>query len=153
VFCSGLCGYAAEDASPSSSTCAPRVQRKKSMGKIDVVFRRKLFGALSHDAIPEHNAIAVPWARQLSELGLGLLQDRDVLVGIFPQGEEVLIETPGLVRVSCQGMGAPQLQLGEGADRLTPDDARMINNFLELSRRSAALLGFQIRFAAQVNRI
>ena len=32
---------------------------------------------------------------QLGVLSLGLLQDRDVGIGVLPDGEEVLVGTPG----------------------------------------------------------
>jgi hypothetical protein len=49
---------------------------------------------------------------QLRVLCLGLLQDRNVRVGVFPQREEVLVGAAGLVLVACEYVGASKLQVG-----------------------------------------
>lgn len=53
---------------------------------------------------------------ELRVLGLGLLEDGDVRVNIFPQCEEVLIGGSGLGSIALQCVGAPELQMDEGAD-------------------------------------
>jgi hypothetical protein len=43
---------------------------------------------------------------QLRVLGLGLREDRDVGVGVFPQREEILIRRAGLSGVAGERIGA-----------------------------------------------
>ena len=44
-------------------------------------------------------------------LRFGLLQDGDVRVGVFPEGEEILIGGTGLQGVALQGVGAGEAKL------------------------------------------
>ena len=50
---------------------------------------------------------------QLHVLGLGLLQDGDVRVGVFPQREEILIRGAGFGGVAGHRVGAGQAEAGE----------------------------------------
>ena len=50
---------------------------------------------------------------QLRVLRLGLLQDGDVRVGVFPEGEKFQIRVARLRSVALDGVGAGQLQPGE----------------------------------------
>ena len=54
---------------------------------------------------------------QLDVLRLGLLQDGDVGVGVFPEGEEILIGGLCLGGVALHRISATQLEMCEGADR------------------------------------
>src|SRR2546422_5014397 len=45
-------------------------------------------------------------------LRLGLLQDGDVGVGVFPEGEKVLISLPALSCVAGERMGSGQTDIG-----------------------------------------
>ena len=51
---------------------------------------------------------------QLRVLRLGLLQDRQIRVSIFPGGEDVLVGELGLGAVALLGIGAGDAKLGEG---------------------------------------
>jgi hypothetical protein len=53
---------------------------------------------------------------QLLVLRLGLLQDGDVGVGVFPECEEVLIGDSGFLLVACQYVGATELEMRKGDD-------------------------------------
>ena len=45
---------------------------------------------------------------QLCVFCLGLLEDRDVGVGVFPEREEILVGSAGFGRVALQGVGTRQ---------------------------------------------
>lgn len=49
-------------------------------------------------------------------LGLNHYKDGDVEVGIFPEGEEVLISGSGFLLVACQQVGATELEMRKGGD-------------------------------------
>src|ERR1022692_4492363 len=53
---------------------------------------------------------------QLRVLCLGLLQDGDVRVSIFPEGEEIFICCLGFGGVALQGVGATDLEMRECSD-------------------------------------
>jgi hypothetical protein len=50
---------------------------------------------------------------QLRVLGFGLLKDGDVGVGVFPEGEEVLVGCSGLVCVAFQSVGSGEAKVGQ----------------------------------------
>jgi len=52
---------------------------------------------------------------QLCVVRLGLLQDGDIRVSVFPQGEEVLIRGAGFRRVALEGIGAGDADVGQHA--------------------------------------
>jgi hypothetical protein len=54
---------------------------------------------------------------QLCVLSLGLLQDGDVGVGVFPKSEEVLVGSFRFRGVTLHGIGATELKMGESTDR------------------------------------
>jgi hypothetical protein len=60
---------------------------------------------------------------QLGVLGLGFFQDRDVGVGVFPEGEEILIRRVSASRVVLRGKGAGEAELGQGPS----DDSRTVD--------------------------
>jgi len=83
-----------------------------------------------------------------------LPQDEDVWVGIFPERKEVLVSHLGFARFPRQSEGPTQFPVRECADGLATDNAGVIEDFLELSRRRCgALLRRQMRLASQVNGI
>ena len=79
---------------------------------------------------------------QLRVLGFGLLQDGDVGVGVFPEGEEVLVgcERPdaggvgirALRSFSLQGVGTRHAQMRQRSRPAVPDDAAVVEDLLEL---------------------
>ena len=54
---------------------------------------------------------------QLRILGLGFFEDRNVGVGIFPNGEEVLIGAAGTSRIARQSARPRQLEMSQGTLR------------------------------------
>jgi|SRR5262249_32936289 len=50
---------------------------------------------------------------QLCVLRLGLLQDRDIGVGVFPEGEEILVSGAGFGIVTLKRIGATKAEMGQ----------------------------------------
>ena len=77
-------------------------------------------------------AISLPRSLELREFRLGLFEDRDVRVGIFPESEELLISKLCLGAYPRQSERPAKFQPCERTDGLTPDDAGVIENLLKL---------------------
>ena len=88
---------------------------------------------------------------QLHVLRLGLLQDRDVGVGVFPQGEKVLVGSFRLGSVALQGVGATKAKMCQRTDGFVHHDSTMVEDFLKLGSSFTALMRRQIGFAAHVD--
>ena len=71
-------------------------------------------------------------------LGLGLLQDGDVRVCVFPKGEETLIRGAAFGGVPLQSVGAGQAQMCQRPDEFILHEPRMVEDFLELDSRLTA---------------
>src|SRR5712691_7432948 len=69
---------------------------------------------------------------QLCVLRLGLLQDGNVGIGVFPESEEVLVSGAALCSVAGEGVGAGEAEMGESAQREVQHDAAMVEELLEL---------------------
>src|ERR1017187_10316770 len=84
---------------------------------------------------------------------LGLDEDRDVGVGVFPKGEEILVGSlcPGLI--SRHGERSAELQVCQWADGIADHDAAMIENLLEFRGGFGALVCGQIGEATDIDRI
>src|SRR5712692_776521 len=87
---------------------------------------------------------------QLGVLGLGLLQDWDVGVGVFPLGEEILVGGACFGRVTLQSVGASKTESGQGCVGRSTDGRLVIENFLKLGSGLWALFELDIGQAAQV---
>src|ERR1019366_1233647 len=93
---------------------------------------------------------------QLRVLRLGLPQDGDVGVGVFPEGEEVFVggersDASGIgvrpLRGSrLQSVGLSHSQTRQRPRPTVPDDPGMIKNLLKLCSGSTGLSSCQIRF-------
>src|SRR5215469_9935592 len=100
---------------------------------------------------------------QLGVLGFGLLVYGDVRVGVFPEGEEVLVRGTGFgtccLCISTLGgyrlerIGSAELKMRQRANGLEYNNTAMVENFLELSSSFVAAIRSQIGEAANVNRI
>ena len=84
-------------------------------------------------------------------LCFGLLQDGDVRVGVFPEGEEILIGSTGFGSVALQNIGTCETKMGESTQRAIRDETAMVEEFLKFPRGLAALLKKQIRLGAQIS--
>src|SRR6266851_6042154 len=89
---------------------------------------------------------------QLRVLRVGFLQDRNVLVGVFPRGEEVLIGSASFGGVARKSKASRQAEASQGDMGRGPESGFVIENFLELGHRLRALFGLEISEAAQVDR-
>src|SRR5215470_8551879 len=76
---------------------------------------------------------------QFRVLRFGLLQDGDVEVGVFPEGEEVLVGRASLRRIPSQNRGTTQPEVRQRAYRAIQDKEAMIQNLLEICSRFFAL--------------
>src|SRR5580693_7547336 len=91
---------------------------------------------------------------EFSVLPLGLLQDRDIRVGILPEGEEIFvggeradagsicIRALGSLRLQSVGSRYPQVR--QCSRPAAPRDAAVVENFLKLGGGSASLSGGQV---------
>ncbi len=90
---------------------------------------------------------------QLRVLRLGFLQDGDVGVGVFPEGEEIFVggERPDAGGIGIrslrgsrlQGVGASHSQMRQRSRPAVPDDAAVVENLLKLGGGCTALSGCQ----------
>src|ERR1700676_4765609 len=87
---------------------------------------------------------------QLRVLRLGLLQDGDVGVGVFPEREEILISGTSLGGVTGHGVGASQLEMGDGASHHVHDDTSMIQHLLKLGSGRATVARCQKSLPAYI---
>ncbi len=67
-------------------------------------------------------------------LRLGFLQDGDVGVGVFPEGEEVLVSGAGLGGVALERVGTGEAEMGERAQRKVDDNATVVEELFRLGR-------------------
>ena len=58
---------------------------------------------------------------------------RDVGVGVFPEGQEILVGSSGFGCVALQHVGAGETNMRKCADRVIQDGAAMDEYFLELA--------------------
>src|SRR5258707_14931387 len=86
---------------------------------------------------------------QLRVLRPGFLQDRNVLVGVFPRGEEVLIGSASFAGVSGKSKASRQAEASQGDMGRRPESGFVTENFLEPGHRLRALFGLEITEAAQ----
>ena len=78
-------------------------------------------------------------------------KDWNVGIGVFPQGKKILIRGAGFGGVALHRIGAPQLEMGQRADRFIQNDAAMVEDFLKLCCRFAALMCGKIGFSSHIN--
>ena len=89
---------------------------------------------------------------QLRVLRLGFFQDGDVGVGVFPEGEEILIGFSGFRRVASEHGAARQPQVGKRVElspigvlpSTAPIGALVIQDLFELSRCLSAFTQTQV---------
>ena len=68
-----------------------------------------------------------------------MLEDGDVGVGVFPEGEEILIGGAGFCGVAGESVGAGEFEMSQGADEAIGDKAAMVEDFLKLGGRGGSL--------------
>ena len=92
-------------------------------------------------------------ATQPSIFPLGLLQDRNIAIGIFPECEKVLVCGASLIDIAFHRIGAGKAQVRERANWIVQHDAAMVDNLLELRRGFAALPTGEKRFSTKLSGI
>src|ERR1700690_3323112 len=88
---------------------------------------------------------------QLFVFGPGLLQDRDVGVGIFPDGEEILVRSAGRAHISGKSACPRQPEVGQSAERKIHDHPRMVNDLLKFCCSLASLASSQISLSTKIS--
>src|SRR5271163_2186123 len=86
-------------------------------------------------------------------LRLGLLQDRDIGVGVFPERQKILIRDARLGTISGKRVGSGQAQVRQRADDFVGDNAGVIQNFPEFDGSGGALTGSETGDASQIGRV
>jgi hypothetical protein len=90
---------------------------------------------------------------QFRVLRLGLPQDGDVRVGVFPECQKILICGAGFGGVTLQSIGSANLEMRQCADGRVQHNSRMVEDFLKLYRCLAALMSGEVRLSSNKNRI
>src|ERR1035438_10004008 len=67
-------------------------------------------------------------------LSLSLLDDRNIVIGILPEREEIFVDGGRFRAISGSGQRSGQLETRHWSDRIVQHDTRMIKNLLKLSR-------------------
>src|SRR5215469_15508887 len=96
---------------------------------------------------------SLPHSLQLGVFDFGLLQDGNVGVRVFPEREKIAVGSAGIGGVALDSVGASEAEMRQRPDGFVKRNSAMVEDFLELSGRLAALMGRQIGFAANVYRI
>lgn len=71
-------------------------------------------------------------------------EDRDVGVGGFPEGEEVVVGGAGFFGFAYEGQGAGQLSMRERANPAIHDDAFLVDDLSEFGGGGVAIAGLQV---------
>src|SRR5438445_4655826 len=93
------------------------------------------------------------WLLQFRVVRLGLLQDWDVGVGIFPECQEILIRAFCFGHIAVNRVGSSKLKMRERTQRKIQNDTAMIEEFLEFGSGRGAVVGHELGLAAQVHRV
>ena len=88
---------------------------------------------------------------QLSGLCLRFLQDGDVGVGAFPEGEEILIGGAGFRRVPLPGVSTCQAQPGQRTPGKVRHQSSGLDEFLKFRCRSITVVEHEVGFPTQVS--
>jgi len=90
---------------------------------------------------------------QLGVFRFGLLENREFVIGVFPEVEEILVHASRFRNFPLHRIGSAQLKMGQGADRIVLHKAVMIDDFLELRGCFRPLACGQEGLASHVNRV
>ena len=88
---------------------------------------------------------------QFRVLRLGLLQDGDVRVAVFPERKEILIRREGPGSVGLQGVGASKTEMGQRPQGKIHHTSGMIRQLLKLISRPGGLIKAEICLAAHID--
>jgi len=87
---------------------------------------------------------------QLRVLRFGLFQDWDVGVGIFPEGEEVLVRGSRLSGVTRHHVGSAELEMSQCSGHKVEHDSPVIRYFLKLGGGGNSIVCEQIGCCPEV---
>ena len=65
-------------------------------------------------------------------LRFGLLEDGDIGIGVFPEGEKILVGGFGFGGVALQGVGAGEAEMRQGTMLVVKNDARVSKDILKI---------------------
>src|SRR6516225_269289 len=104
----------------------------------------------------EQNGMTVLYQRQLLQLGvlrLGLLQDEDIGISVFPECKKILVGGSCLAPIPRECVGSAQLQVRQCADGIAEHDPSVVDNFLEFPGGFRPLMCGQIGPATDIGRV
>ena len=84
-------------------------------------------------------------------LALRLDEDWHVGVGVFPEGEEVLVGLAGLRGVAAQRRSTPEAEVGERIQDVHAADATVVDDLLELRSGLSTRTSLEVSLPAQVD--
>src|SRR5215467_2913710 len=87
---------------------------------------------------------------QLRVLGLGLLQDGDVGIGVFPESEKILIGGLRPRGVVIEGISAAKLKMRQCPKHIVRYDRTVINDVLKFGCRLLSIPCLQIGLSSHV---
>src|SRR5690242_8148121 len=91
------------------------------------------------------------YSLQLRVFRLGLLQDGNVGVGVFPQSEEVLVGTATFAQITVDRISTGESQMCEGILRGYGRIVSVINDVPKLACRVSSLLCTQVCLSSDVD--
>src|SRR5271165_167919 len=100
-----------------------------------------------------HPPAALMISPQLGVLGFGLLVDGDIGIGVFPEGEKILIRLARGSLVAHHHLRAAELQVRKCTRHKSGYYARMVEEFLELRSSPGALARCEVRQTAHIRRV
>src|SRR5678815_4841422 len=112
-------------------------------------FTRRRLPPVSWPAQP----FRVPASRQFGVFRLGLREDRDVGVGVFPQSEEILVGGLRLGQISGLRERSTQLQKRQCAYGIRADDPTMTEDLLKFRNSLRISVGVQKSLAPHIRRV
>src|SRR6266850_7610051 len=96
---------------------------------------------------------AVTELLQLCVFCLCFEKDRNVGIGVFPEGEKILVGGARFGCVALHRVATTQLEMSQRTDGFIGHDPAMVEDFLKLCCRFAALTRGKIGFSSYIDRI
>jgi hypothetical protein len=85
---------------------------------------------------------------ELCVLRLGLPEDGDIGIGVFPQREKILVSGACFERIALERVGTPELQMSQRTDGFIQNNPAMVEDFLKLCRCFSAFMDGKIGFSS-----
>src|SRR5580700_378391 len=90
---------------------------------------------------------------QLCVLHLRFFQDRNLGIGVLPNGEEIFVLLASLGCVTLHRVSAGHAEMRKHAERVANHDSAVIHNFLKFPGGFGTLAGGQVCLATHIDRI